>query len=141
MVAMGVLALAVSSAVITLLSANQQAAAYRALTAARCIVERNIERALSANYNSTSTPAILEQTSSHGVVYDDDGGGDNLVNILAQTANGANLQLKGELRRIVSVEPNAQNAPIRRVTFRVGFTFRGRPYNTQMTTLRSIDDF
>jgi type II secretory pathway pseudopilin PulG len=141
MIAMGVLALAVSSAVIALLSANQQAAAYRALTAARCVVERNIERALSVTYNSASTPALLELTSSNGVVYDDDGGGDNLVNIFTQTAGGANSYLKGELRRTVTTEPNAQGAAIRRITFRVAFTFRGRPYNTQMTTLRSIDDF
>jgi hypothetical protein len=63
------------------------------------------------------------------------------VNLLVQNATGSSVILKGTLTRIVTAEPNPQNATIRRVTFRCDFNFRGRDYSTSMTTLRAIDDF
>jgi type II secretory pathway pseudopilin PulG len=140
-VAMGIMALVLMSSITGLLSANRQAAAHRALTAARMIVERNIESALAVTYDASTTPAILATTSAAGAVYDDDGGGDNLVNILVQNTAGTNILLKGTLTRIVTMEANSQNAPIRRITFRLAFNYRGRNYTTEMTTLRAIDDF
>lgn len=141
MVAAGILALVLMSSISGLLSANRQAAAYRAMTAARLIVERNIENALALTWDSTEIPAILGTTSASGLVYDDDGGGDNLVNIMVQNSAGTNVLVKGTLTRIVTLEPNPQNAPIRRVTFRLNYKFRGRDYAVSMTTLRAIDDF
>lgn len=141
MVAMGVIALVLTSSITGLLSANRQAAAYRAMTAARMVVERNIENALAVNYDTGTVPAILATTPANGTVYDDDGGGDNKVNLLVQNSSGSNVVLKGTLMRIVTMESNPQNAPIRRVTFRLTFSFRGRDYTSSMTTLRAIDDF
>ena len=141
MVAVSILALVIMSSITGLLMANREAAAYRALSAARLVVERNIETALAVTYDATTTPAILATTTATGSVYDDDGGGDNLVNLLVQDTAGTNIVLKGTLTRIVVAEPNAQNSPIKRITFRLNFTFRGRPYATEMTTLRAIDDF
>src|SRR6185369_7820744 len=85
LVAAGILALVLMSSITGLLSANRQAAAYRALTAARVVVERNIENTLAVSFDSANTPAILQLTSASGVVYDDDGGGDNKVNLLVQS--------------------------------------------------------
>ncbi len=141
LVAVGILSLVLMSSITGLLTANRQAAAYRALTAARIVVERNIENALAVNFDTTNTPAILQTTSAGGAVYDDDGGGDNKVNLLVQNTSGSSIILKGTLTRIVTAEPNPQNAIIRRVTFRCDFNFRGRDYSVSMTTLRSIDDF
>jgi Tfp pilus assembly protein PilE len=141
MVALGILALVLMSSISAFLTSNRQAAAHRALTAARMIVERNIESVLAVSFDSTTTPAILATTSSSGQVYDDDGGGDSKVNILVQNSSGSNVLLKGTLTRIVVAEPNPQNATIRRITFRVTFALGGRNYSTQMTTLRAIDDF
>ena len=141
LVAITMLALVLMSSITGLLSANRQAAAYRALTAARLVVERNIETALAVTYDASTTPAILATTSASGVVYDDDGGGDNQVNLLVQDAAGSTTVLKGTLTRIVLAESNAQGSPIKRITFRCDFTYRGRAYSTAMTTLRAIDDF
>jgi hypothetical protein len=141
LVAMGIMALVLMSSITGLLTANRQAAAYRALTAARMIVERNIEAVLAVSYDSSNTPAILAVTSSSGQVHDDDGGGDNNVNIFVQNSAGTNILLKGTLTRIVVAQSNPQGATIRRVTFRVNFNYRGRDYATQMTTFRAIDDF
>ena len=141
LVAAGILSTVLLGSITGLLAANRQAAAYRALTAARVVVERNIEATLAASFDSVNVPAILQTTSPSGVVYDDDGGGDNLVSLLIQNSDGTNTMLKGTLTRFVAAETNPQNAPIRRITFRVDFTFRGRPYTYSMTTLRAIDDF
>jgi hypothetical protein len=141
LIAMGILAFVLLSSITGLLNANRQAAAYRAMTAARVVVERNIETALATTWNSTSTPAILATTSSSGIVYDDDGGNDSQVNLMVQNSTGSNVLLKGTLLRIVVDEPNPRNAPLKRVTFRLNYTFRGRAYSTEMTTLRATDDF
>lgn len=141
LVAMGVLALVLMSSITGLLNSNRQAAAYRAMTAARVIVERNIETALATTWNATSTPAILATTTTSGAVYDDDGGNDNKVNIMVQNSSSSNVLLKGTLTRIVTDEPNPRSAPLKRVTFRINYTFRGRAYSTEMTTLRATDDF
>ncbi len=141
LVAMGIIALVLMSSITGLLGANRQAAAYRALTAARMVVERNIENALSVSCDTNNVPPILATTRVSGSTYDDDGGGDNKVNLLIQNSSGTNIILKGTLTRIVTMESNPQNAPIRRITFRLVFNFRGRDYTTAMTTFRAIDDF
>lgn len=141
MIALGILAMVLMSSITAFLTSNRQAAAHRALTAARMIVERNIESALAVSFDSTNTPAILATTTATGQVYDDDGGGDSKVNILVQNSSGSNVLLKGTLTRIVLPETNPQGAMIRRITFRVTFNLRGREYSTQMTTFRAVDDF
>ena len=138
---MGILAIVVGSIIGGLLSTNRFAAANRALTAARLIVERNVERALGVSYNADEIPPILVETGADGEVWDDDGGGDGLVEILVQDASGSLIHLKGELRRIVSEEPTPNAAPVRRVTFRLDFDYLGRSLAAEMTTLRASDDF
>ncbi len=141
MVSLGLIGLVVTGAIVGLLTSNRMAAVNRAMTGARMVVERNIETALNAPYTATVLPAILQTTTTTGVTWDDDGGGDNLVNILVQDSAGTNNFLKGTLTRIVTVEANPQNAPIRRITFRVSFIVRGNTHTSEMTTLRAIDDF
>ena len=83
-------------------------------------------------------PPILAITSASGSVFDDDGGGDNLVTILTpKTAAG--ITLKGTLTRIVTAQGNSDGADIRRITFRLDYFIRGRPYTYSMTTLRGSD--
>jgi len=140
-VAMGILAIVIAGAIAGLLQANRQATIYRAQTAARAVVERNIETALNVTYDSVTTPAILAITAATGSVYDDEGDGDNLVDIVVQDSAGTNKMIKGTLTRIVLAEGNPQGAPIRRVTFSLTYALRGKSYTTSMTTLRAIDDF
>jgi hypothetical protein len=141
LIAMGILALVLMSSMAGLLNANRQAAVHRTLTAARQIVMRNIEMSLAVGYGSSEVPSILATTVASGVVYDDDGGGDNKVNILVQNNAGTNVLLQGVLRRTVVAEVNPQSATILRVTFSLTYNFRGRDYTTAMTTLRAIDDY
>lgn len=138
---MAILAIVLSAVIGGLLVVNRNATANRTMTAARLIVERNIERALSVSYDLANIPSILATTSPSGVVWDDDGGGDNQVEILVQNASGTTSHLKGTLRRIVRMETTPNGAPVRRVTFRLNYDYLGRPFETEMTTLRAVDDF
>ena len=138
MVAMGVIVICGIAGVQALVHVNQKAAAMRMLTNARAVVQRNIDTALCVPFSSTIQPAILALTSAGGAVYDDDGGGDNLVNI-ALTRSGTDATVRGTLTRIVLAEANADSADIRRVTFRLDYVFRRHAYSYEMTTLRTLD--
>lgn len=137
MIATVVILIAGVGGVQTLLTVNREAANMRMLSNARAVVQRNIDTALGVPLDSGTTPAILAITSSTGSPYDDDGGGDNLVNIV-NLRSGATL-LTGTLTRIVVAEANPDNADIRRVTFQLGYAYRGRSFTYQMTTLRAQD--
>ena len=115
---------------------NRRAAASRLRTNARVIVERNIAQALAVPFTSTVIPAILATTSSSGLTYDDDGNGDNQVNLMVQDSSGT-VQLKAVLTRIVTAVSNPENTDIRRVTFRVNYSYRMKDYIFEMTTVRS----
>ena len=137
-VAMGVISIAGAAGMMALVQLNNKAAAMRTLNNARAIVQRNIDTALAVSFSATQQPTILGITATAGVVHDDDGGGDNLVTIVTpKTAGG--LTLKGTLTRIVTAQANSDTADIRRVTFRIDYTVRGRPYSYAMTTLRGSD--
>jgi hypothetical protein len=112
---------------------------------AATIVQRNLDTALSIRFDGATEPPVLELTNplTHpdGEVYDDDGGGDDQVNILIQkTATTQTTLVKGTLKRIVLAEPNPQGANIRRITFRLSYKFQRRDFNVDMTALRAIDD-
>lgn len=47
------------------------------------------------------------------------------------------MQIKAVLTRILTAVANPENAVVRRVTFRVAYTYRTRNYTHQMTTLRT----
>ena len=132
-----VIAVVYISATQTVMLANRRSAAARLRTNARVIVERNIDQALAAPFGTaTSVPAILGTTSPAGVTYDDDGNGDNKVNLMVQDTGGPTL-IDGTLTRIVTAVANPEGADIRRVTFHLDYMFRGRAYTYEMTTLRT----
>ena len=139
MVAAAILALVIVGTSQALLVANRLAAAARVLTAARSVVQRNIDTALTSTFTQASTPAILATTPATGTVWDDDGGGDNTVQISVEDNNTA-IVATGVLTRTVVALANSDNAPILQVTFSLTYTYRGRAVTIAMTTMRSRDD-
>ena len=137
-VAMGVIAVAGAAGIMALVQLNKKAAAMRTLNNARAVVQRNIDTALAVSFSATLQPSILAVTSASGVVHDDDGGGDNLVTIVTPKNAGGHT-LKGTLTRIVTAQTNTDSADIRRITFRIDYSIRGRAYSYAMTTLRGSD--
>lgn len=139
--AMGLIMLIALSTTQTFLVSNRIAATNRVLTAARTIVQRNLDTAMSLRFDGDNVPSVLTITPSTGTVTDDDGGSDNQVNILIQKTGSTQTTLvKGTLTRIVLAEPNPQGADIRRVTFRLTYPFQRRNFAVEMTALRAIDD-
>jgi hypothetical protein len=136
--AMSIIALCGAAGLRALIEINRKAAAMRTLAQARAIVQRNIDSALGAPFDRYTTPAILASTPAGGSTYDDDGGGDNLVNITVGRS-GTGAVVKGTLTRTVTAEANPDNADIRRVTFSLTYTYRLKPYTFAMTTIRSMD--
>ena len=136
--AMGMIALCGAAGLRALIEINRKAAAMRTLAQARAIVQRNVDSALGVPFDRTTTPAILATTPASGTTYDDDGGGDNQVNI-SVGRSGVGAVTKGTLTRIVTAEANPDGADIRRVTFRLTYTYGLKPYTFEMTTLRSSD--
>lgn len=140
LVASALIVLSIITSTSGLLSANRHASATRVFTAARAIVQRNIDTALSLTFDAAITPAILATTPTSGQVYDDDGGGDNKVQIVVQQDGGAVTMVTGTLTRTVTAQANPQGADIRRINFRIAYAFRGKNYSYEMSTVRAIDD-
>ncbi len=138
MVATAVIVIVGLASVQALVLMNRKAATMRTLNNARAVVQRNIDTAMGVPFSSALEPPILAITTASGSVYDDDGGGDNLVNVALLRA-GTSAWLKGTLTRTVIAEANAEGVDIRRVTFSLTYTYRGRPYSFAMTTLRTFD--
>ncbi len=139
LVAAGVLALVIVGGGQALLTANRMAAASRVWTGARAVVQRNIDTALTATFTQATVPSILAITGANGSVWDDDGGFDNTVQIAVQDNNSL-IVATGTLMRTVVAVSNSDNADIRRITFTLTYTYRGRANTVSMTTMRSIDD-
>jgi len=138
MIATAIIVIVGLASVQALVLMNRKAATMRTLNNARAVVQRNIDTAMGVPFTSALPPPILAITPATGAVYDDDGGGDNLVNV-ALLRDGATAFIKGTLTRFVIAESNADGADIRRVTFSLSYTYRGRPYSYAMTTLRTLD--
>ena len=134
-IAVAVIGLLAASAFTTLATLNKSASSTRLMTNVVEIVQRNIETAQGASFTSTNIPPILGFATN--AIWDDDGGGDDLVTIYS-TRNGMAV-VKGTLLRTVTAEPNAAGADIRRVTFRLNYTISGRNLSYEMTTLRAKD--
>ena len=139
MIAAAILAILIVGTSQALLTANRLASASRILTGARAVLQRNIDTALASTFTQTSTPAILQITPAGGSLYDDDGGFDNAIQIAVQD-NGTAVVASGTLTRTVLAITNADNAEIRNITFRLQYTYRGRPQDLSMSTIRSRDD-
>ena len=139
MVAAAVLALVIVGTSHALLIANRIAAASRVLTGARAVLQRNIDTALASTFTQSTVPAILAITPTGGQAYDDDGGFDNTIQIAVQD-NGTAVVASGTLTRTVVAIANADNADIRKITFTLQYTYRGRSELLSMSTIRSRDD-
>jgi hypothetical protein len=118
---------------------NRNASTNRVITNARAIVQRNVEMALSVTCSKTAIPSILAYTSSAGAVYDDDGGAANVVTIAQQGSSTVELA-RGRLTRIVTAVENVEDADIRKIVFRLDYTYLGRNHSYSLSSMRAIDD-
>ncbi len=137
-IAMGMIALCGAAGLRALIEMNRKAAAMRTLAQARAIVQRNIDSAVGVSFDATNAPTVLTITGTTGSTYDDDGGGDNQVNV-SVGRSGIGAVVKGTLTRIVTAVANPDNADIRRVTFRLNYNFGSKPYSYEMVTIRARD--
>jgi type II secretory pathway pseudopilin PulG len=139
MVAAMLIGLVAVGSVQTLDRLNRNASSNRVITNARAVVQRNIDSALSVTCQKDSIPPILTLTPAAGQMYDDDAGVANVVTVAQRGTSSAELAA-GTLTRIVTAVPNADGADIRQVTFRLDYSYRGRPDTYALTTFRAIDD-
>ncbi len=142
-VALALLTLLVVSSTQAMMQANRQAAVMRTMTAARSIVQRSVDTALTSGWTFNNEPSILALTSPTGTPFDDDAppasNTDGVVQISVME-DGTTTTVPGTLWRTVSAVANADGAIIRSVTFRLDYNYLSRPYSIQMATQRAIDD-
>lgn len=138
LIATGIIIIGGLASVQALVLTNSKAASMRTLNNARSVVQRNIDTAMGVAFNTSAQQPILDFTSSAGVPYDETGGNNSTVNIVT-TRDGVGSVVSGTLTRTVTAEPNTDGADIRRVTFRVDYTYRLRTYSLAMTSLRAPD--
>jgi hypothetical protein len=136
LIASGIIVIGGLASVQALVMTNNKAASMRTLNNARSIVQRNIDAAMSVPFSASVQPAILGFTAA--VPYDETGGAATTVNIVT-SRDGVGSVVRGTLWRSVTAEPNADGADIRRIKFRVDYTYRLRKYSFEMTTLRAPD--
>lgn len=133
-----------------MLQSNREAGAMRTMAAARGIVQRNIDTALSVTWDSTMQPAPAVPTEPEilgltaGANYDDDGPlGNSAPNNVAIASNQDDATAAGPVlgtltRQVTDVSTGG--ALLRQITITLNYTYRSRPYSIQMTTERAIDD-
>lgn len=129
------------------LVSTRMAASNRVLTAARIVIQRNLDNALTLRWDSTVTPSVLAITAATGVVYDDDGNnlngeGTNKVALLISkdASDTAYTVIPASMTRTVTAVTNTQGADIRLIKFSLTYTFQNRTQVVQMSTMRAIDD-
>ena len=135
-IAVALLGLVAAAALATLIALNKNAVSTRVMTGAREVVQRNMEAAVGAPFNSTTQPTILAVTGASGVNWDDSGG-TNAVPIY--TSRDGSTNITGTLKRIVVAEANPLNADLRRVTFHLDYSMFGKNLNYEMSTIRAMD--
>ncbi len=143
LVALVLLTVMIVSSTQALVQTNRQSAGQRTMTAARGVVQRNIDTALTVAWNFASEPAIIALTSATGTPYDDDAAPASNTDGVVQVAvmeDGTTATVPGILTRTVTAVANPDGAQVRRVTFRLTYDYLSRPYAVQMSTLRAIDD-
>jgi hypothetical protein len=133
----GLLALVATGAFASLMVLNRNAARTRIMTNAKEIVQRNIEAAVGLPFSTTNEPPILAKTTTGPVVWDDDGGGDNLETIYI--SRDGTQKITGQLWRTVQTEVNSAGADVRRITFHLDYNIFGKPASYEMTTIRALD--
>ena len=136
-VSVALLGLVFATVLGTLIILNRNAASTRLMTNVREIVQRNIEAAVGVPFTASNVPSILAITASNGEAWDEGISGNNPVSIY--TSRDATTKITGTLLRIVTAEPNSLTADIRRVTFRLNYTFYGRNLSYELATIRAKD--
>lgn len=128
--------------------ATKMAASNRVLTAARIVVQRNLDNALSVRWDADTTPAILVTTTATGAVYDDDGdnlngeGTNKIALLISKTpSNTSYAMIPATMIRTVTTVANAQSATILKIKFTLTYTYQNRTQVIEMSTMRAIDDF
>jgi hypothetical protein len=116
---------------------NWFASRNRIFTNAQAIVQRNIDEALSVNCTTASVPLILSTTGPQGTAYSENG---STTVAVASQGSSSVIMVGGTLTRTVQPVANPVDANILQVTFRLDYSFQGRPYSCQMTTMRAYDD-
>ena len=119
----------------SLLLLNQRAVLSRLQTNARAIVQRNIDRALSEKYTPNILPTILATTAANGAVWDDDGGTDGLVTVVAENGT-TNSTVRGTLTRTVTT---SSVTGLRLVRFSLTYAYRTKNYTFAASTARARD--
>ncbi|MDQ2919673.1 MAG: hypothetical protein M3R10_07335 [Verrucomicrobiota bacterium] len=135
-IAVALLGLVAAAAIATLISLNKNAVSSRIMTGAREVVQRNIEAAVGAPFNSSTEPPILTVTGATGVSWDDTGGASPVPIYISR--DGLTI-ITGNLKRIVVAEANPVNADLRRVTFHLDYSMFGRNLNYEISTIRAMD--
>ncbi len=135
-IAVALLGLVAAGALASLMALNKNAVSTRVMTGAREVVQRNIEAAVGAPFNSSTQPSILGITSATGVNWDDAGGSSPVP---IYTSRDASNTITGTLKRIVVAQANPVNADLRRITFHLDYSMYGRNLNYEMTTIRATD--
>lgn len=130
-----------------MLQTNRQAALMRTMAAARGIVQRNIDTALTVAWDSTVEPPILALTGGVPVNYNDGSpdpaGSDNVQIATLQddaTATGTGPVTGTLTRTVIDVSTVNPVASLRQITIELNYTYNSRSYSVQMVTERSIDD-
>ncbi|HWL52945.1 MAG TPA: hypothetical protein VNQ90_10950 [Chthoniobacteraceae bacterium] len=144
--AMAVTAIISAAAIGSLLTSQTLAARTRLLTNARVLVQRNIDTALVVPFTSTNVPPILTLTSPEGAPFSDDATDSTGESVPVALNSEGDPIVTGTLTRIVTNLNNSEKPSdvaatvIRRVTFRINYTYLDRPYQYEMTTLRAQDE-
>lgn len=145
MVAVMLLTLTIIVSTQAMLQTNRQAAQMRTMAAARGIVQRNIDTALTVAWDSTVEPPILALTGGLPANYNDGSpdpaGSDNVQIATMQDDAAATGPVTGTMTRTVTnVSTGNPVATLRRITIQLDYSYNSRPYSIQMTTERAIDD-
>ncbi len=165
--AMAITAIISAAAIGSLLTAQALAARARLMTNARVVVQRNIDTALSIPFSGINPPEILQVTNGAWEIYEETFDSDASASptptpsptpspgpspaptpapntTVALNSEGDPIVL-GTLTRLVTDLPSGQlpnDVPgviIRKVTFRIQYTYLNRSYQYEMTTLRAQD--
>ncbi|MGZ5023619.1 MAG: hypothetical protein ACXWGY_03680 [Chthoniobacterales bacterium] len=135
-IAVALLSLVAAAAIATLATLNKNAVTTRVMTSAREIVQRNVEAAVGAPFNSSTEPNILKTTSATGVTWDDSGGTNPVI---VYSSRDGTSTISGTLKRIVLAESNPASADLRRITFHLDYSMFNRPMSYEMSTIRAMD--
>lgn len=151
MVAVGILALTTVGGISAFTLLNNYAASNRNLTSAKELCQERIEQALGMGFQP---PAILPQVNGYYILGQASNWSrsNNLATgptseVTTSTENNVNVYLQQDGQTVLVpgtrttsiVCPNAAQTDVAQFTVKVNYTYRGKPFTYQMTTLRTSD--